>query len=1028
MRSWRGITWLLAQSIVAGSLCLWISPLPAEDRSEAFLDGLRKREFYDVALDYLEAMRNSPRTSKAFREVIDYETGLTLVANARRSSSKERERQLEEARLRFETFVAEHPEHSLVTAAQAQLADLMVERGRAKAEQAGKSNCTPEEKAQLMAAARTLFQNAQAILTKIDEQLQEKSKDYKNVDPNDVQRILERDQIRTDIMQARLGLASMVFEIARTYEPGSKENKENLEAAVVKFGEYFKKYSRWVGGWYARIDEARCHKALGNYDHAYEILKEIMMQPEEEDSLRRMRTAATAVALEVILLPQMKKYKEAVDIYHNWEQTTGRPGDSSAEALSVKCLAAEGALEYARTLNPSDSRQATTRKECIQLAKDLLTFVARYPGEDRQRARAKMADPLLGGGATKVDMPQNFNEARDRAKLAWDRLQDPDVKEEEIPQLRAEALENFRFALAHAPQSVKLEDLNTIRYCLAYLYWVTEEYYDSAVMGEFLARAYPDRPEAQQGAKIAMAAYAKLFGEIIEGEDRSFEDDQMKNIAQYMADRWPGTPVADEAWLMMIRAAIAKREFGKTIEYLTHIDPESPRRGDTELMTGQSLWAAYLEAMRLPVEKRPSKKEMTVMLTQAQTTLEGGITRLRKLVDAGAEVPYTLAAAALSLAQICLDTGQAEKAVTWLDDPKIGPHTLVVAGNPLVDHGNFRVETLRTTLRAYVAAQQLDRADETMTALEKAAAGANLTRIYLNLGKQLEESLKRIRAKGDQDEAAKVTRGFAAFLARIASRPRRETNFNTLSWVAETFMNLGDSLDSVNGKRPPEAVEYYKKAAETYRAIVAACRADANYAPQPTSVYSIQIRLAKCQRQLGNFDEAIAALVEILKIQTTMIDAQREAAYTYQAWGEEKPAFYLKAIVGGQKDDPKDAAGKYLIWGWGGIARQVQGRASLDSLFHEARYNLALCRFKYALSKTEQEQIKQLEQAKNDIRSIYMLYPKMGGKEWRDKYDELLKKIQKLQRLPENGLKEFDKKMTLNIKKASTPELVACAE
>ena len=57
-----------------------------------------------------------------------------------------------------------------------------------------------------------------------------------------------------------------------------------------------------------------------------------------------------------------------------------------------------------------------------------------------------------------------------------------------------------------------------------------------------------------------------------------------------------------------------------------------------------------------------------------------------------------------------------------------------------------------------------------MNALEKAGGDANLTRIYLSLGRQLEESLKRIRAKGNQEEAAKVARGFTA-LPHPSGRP-----------------------------------------------------------------------------------------------------------------------------------------------------------------------------------------------------------------------------------------------------------------
>ena len=67
MRSWRGMVRLLAGSIAAGFLGLSACRLEAVESSQAFVDGLRKREFYDTALDYLEAMRTSPLADKALR-------------------------------------------------------------------------------------------------------------------------------------------------------------------------------------------------------------------------------------------------------------------------------------------------------------------------------------------------------------------------------------------------------------------------------------------------------------------------------------------------------------------------------------------------------------------------------------------------------------------------------------------------------------------------------------------------------------------------------------------------------------------------------------------------------------------------------------------------------------------------------------------------------------------------------------------------------------------------------------------------
>ncbi len=101
MRSWRGMVRLVAGSIAAGFLGLSACRLEAVESSQAFVDGLRKREYYDTALDYLEAVRTSPLADRVFVEAIDYERGIVLVDSVRALPLVDREKRLNEAQDRF---------------------------------------------------------------------------------------------------------------------------------------------------------------------------------------------------------------------------------------------------------------------------------------------------------------------------------------------------------------------------------------------------------------------------------------------------------------------------------------------------------------------------------------------------------------------------------------------------------------------------------------------------------------------------------------------------------------------------------------------------------------------------------------------------------------------------------------------------------------------------------------------------------------------------------------------------------------
>jgi tetratricopeptide (TPR) repeat protein len=418
--------------------------------------------------------------------------------------------------------------------------------------------------------------------------------------------------------------------------------------------------------------------------------------------------------------------------------------------------------------------------------------------------------------------------------------------------------------------------------------------------------------------------------------------------------------------------------------------------------------------VRLPEAQQPSKAEMTKTIATARKLLEDAVARLRKPVDAGGEVSLSAAVGSLALAQVCLQMGEGAKAVEWIDDPKIGAHTLAKAGSKIIDRGNFRAEAFKAALRAYVATQQLDKAERTMNALEKTGNPADVARLYMNLGRQLEDSFKRLRAEGNEKEAGKAARGFEFFLTRIAARPAAESTFATLYWVADTFMTLGNSLAQGDGKPPADAMRFFKKAAEVYEKIIAACKADPKFASQPGAITACQIQLARCLRRQGEFKQSQQALVEVLKTRETLLEAQREAAYTYQAWGEDEPGYYILAIRGGHKVERKNGGVDYLIWGWGGIARRVQFIDKYNDTFNEARFNLAMCRLKYAESKKGQDRIDQLRQAESDILVVLRLQPKMGGEKWYGQYDTLLRDIQRRLGVKEDkqGLKAAEKEMS----------------
>ena len=233
------------------------------------------------------------------------------------------------------------------------------------------------------------------------------------------------------------------------------------------------------------------------------------------------------------------------------------------------------------------------------------------------------------------------------------------------------------------------------------------------------------------------------------------------------------------------------------------------------------------------------------------------------------------------------------------------------------------------------------------------------------------------------------------FLTKISER-EKGTTFNSLFWVADTFFSMGASFDPPGTKKlTDEAKNYYRKAADTYEKILKRY-AEPGFAAPKGGDLSIKVRLARTYARLGrdekdtehaNFKYAMGLLLEILKEKNTMVDAQKEAAYTYQAWGDVRPEYYQFAIAGSSKHKE--------LWGWGQLAKRVMNNPNFKDLFYEARYNIAVCRFKQAMTKDGEAKNATLRKALSDISVTQTLYPDLGGKEWYDKFNELFKKIQK---------------------------------
>lgn len=1014
--------WLAVAMLLVGA-----TRTHAVDDFRPFLEALQELGYHDSAVDFLDRAAEDPRCPEDFKETIDYEAGKALIAEAKKvRAAQTRVRLQEDAKQRLQRFLEEHPEHPSAADAHAELGQLALEAGKLQLAEAEEAS-TDAEKQRLREEARAHIAQAKMHFDTFLEMARARAEEFRNkvVDPQNRLAAAERQEAYNNYVRARLLSVGVTYRQAHTYPPDSSERNELLEEADKQYGEIFETYGdEYLAGPYARLYQGITRKDRGMLDEAAAIFLETLTLDANVPAYQPIRNEAMANLLEVYR--QQEKYAEALEEMTGWEEDTPAEGESLPTGLQVHYLAGQVALDYAESLQQEDP-QAARRTEAR--ARRHFEFASRFRGPQQLDASAKLRE-LQGEQLDLGEDPKSYAEAKQAGDYAWGQFtvafahsQDTSRSEEERQQdaedrdrSRQMAIRCYKAALRLADGETPSDDLNQIRYRLTFLFWDAQQYYEAAVVGEYLARHQPQSVGVQKAAEIAVKAYRTLYLQAVRnGADASFERQHMESLANLIVRNWSDQPEAGEAVLMLIDTALDQGDFDGAEEYLQMLPENSPGRGRAELRLGQAIYSAYARAATADEDERPPAEELEAMRQRAQDILESGLTQAREAAKAGGQIDYSLVYSILLLSQMYLSAGDADKAAALLDDPDTGPVSLIEKNHSATANPRYQEEVYKTALRAYVGTHQFEKAEQVRQTLEELVASgggdasSRLTQLYVSLGRQLEEHIAQLRSEGKTEQLDEVIDGFTTFLRSISSRSEG-VDFRALNWVAETFLGLGKGLDPGGGELPEDAKNFYLEAAKTYVNMIKRCDEEPDFAPESLGAdakLNLQVRLAGCLRALGNYSTALELVVKVLETKETRLDAQIEAATIYQAWAEEpdKEDYYLYAIRGGV-----NKGGRNLVWGWGGVANRLASYYDkYADLFHEARYNLALCRMKLAQRKSGDERAELLKAARLDIMRVYQLYPSMGGSEWFNRYDALLKKIEQLQgqRMPQGlaGLK-----------------------
>lgn len=977
---------------LAANVC-WSPSVHAQgEPAEEFLKRLRAAGYFDMAITYLDRLDEFPGVDPKLAGAIELEKAQTYIDAAVASrNTNTRDENFQNAEKELAEFLKKesHPRES---EARLQLGKLQMVR--AAQLMTGEPDQTKRDaaRASYLAAAKTFDQ----ITEKLKAQLVEMqgAKIDRNKDP---EAAALRDQYRGEYLQALSSAGQSRHLAARTYRSPAEEGKELLESALAAFTDLSEKYSSYVQGAVAMLYRGQVQEDLGMTEQATDSYIRMLEQP-DADPLREAKFQATSGLIRLSMAETPPKFQPSINRGQPMIDDV-RPNERALPATQE--LRLELAKAYlAKANSDDDTIKPAEKKRAASSGRQLLIQASRLPGDEAEAANrmlATMGIELDGSGdlpdaedpasledaltaardllTTSDGLAQSLAILDQQADQSAEVIEQKKEIQKQLDETRGIAIQILRRGLSMATLDSDIQLVHQTRQFLSYLLYQEERYREAAVVGAFLARNAPASEVGLRGGLLALNSLQLL---LVEQPDNVQLISHLESLGQYLSKTWPDDPEAAAAQGVMIKLALRNNRWSEARETINAM-PQGPERAYFYRLMGQLQWNEYVQAKRAGDDQKASSS-----LDQAKADLEEGLNNIT-LVD-----PEAMRAA-LILAKTHVKLGDIESAAAVLDHETYGPVKLIDSQGPA--DPSFASDLYATELQVIVGLMSaddtdaqaqllLDRATKVMEKLRQSVQGPDaqdqLTDIYIRMARDIREQL-------DDAPPAKKSRligAFRVFLDRISATTEDSA---TLLWVGQTLVDLGiAAMAPGDTKAIGQASELLRTAIETFVRLKSV---------DPNAPLTVDFLLGKAHRLVGEYKNSVDVFKGLLSQKPMMLDAQMEAAHAYESWAAEVPPKYTgkwyEFALNGAKPGPDK---KNIIWGWGKISQQTSRDPKFREMFFEARYHVALCRFRWGSAIKNNAVI---AKSASDITKVHALYPEMGGAEQRAKFDQLLKTIQK---------------------------------
>ena len=1025
---------LVVNTLRSATIC-WVvvligaQNLVADEPAARFVDALRDKGYYDIALEYLEKAKNNPNVAEDYRKRIKFVKATVMIDQVGQLRERKKiDAQLDTAQRLLKEYAADNK--SLVESARTFQfrSRLLSTRADVSLRDADAKQLTEGEREKIREEARGYLEeslkSANGAYEAVKRLLGRNSKEGIKIKAGDSEALELAREMKGVFRKMSVHRPFIAERMASTFPERSPERKGLLNSAI----DTYKKdvidsnSSGEIAKVEANLRAGICSQQLGEHDQALDFFKQVMFNRQPGiGSLQKQALAAAADSWQ-----ESKEYPTRSVISQLEPVVENLTRNDKRDPVWLRVMLELGIAKYELSKIVKDEGDTVKSKKVLREAGRLLREITRIRNPHRDRAKKlleKWNVPLIEPADVAEEPTKEIKSFADAFEVGNDEMSNIDLLASELRQASADlkaasepeqaklaadvkelekrlreetdkTIALFNTAMSLVNSDTSIDEINSCRFFQCYCYFVTDRHLEVSVIGQYLLQQYPNanrtRPTVGLLLQSRKAAYIAA-----PADGNAVELQLLKNTALEVVKQWPGSAEADRAISELVGIELRAGNLPQAVELMDRLPESSAQRPQLSARVGKQLWHAYKVAAKSP-ETRNNTDELNKKIEQALPFLEAGVSTADS-----SKISFSEAVTGLNLVDAWLTKGEAERALEMLGSPS-GPAEVIKSASPAVfgnpkaaqykrDAYSLMIKTYLGMLATTNAQQQWQEwlgkceglirlMEQEVQASQTEDAKRQLSASYHLISAELK---KRFDVTTDQKKRLQVARALAELLPSIEKNS--SANGRILLTVGSTMVGMATTIAESGDLE--KAKPLFDKA---LRALDSAERLGFAGDPKEAALkLGLSRQRALAQRGAGQYGKSVKTFIEILKAPKSSLTIQLDAAATLQQWGKvgALSTKYTLAVNGtGRNNRPTNA-----IWGWSKILRLTQGdKAKYRDQYYTAAYGIAEAIYEQGkLNKKDgrKRALARIEREKSASPDF------LGSQAWKQKFSELEKRI-----------------------------------